>query len=194
MGMEVEHVRLFAVFLAAGLVEMNSESLHFSNASSIEKQIQLYPQAVSRLGQHLLRANSKVENFGLFALYSSFFLFFICLFGCPMTKFWLLSSKQSLSPNVNHCNWAIRFWPRAGLGRAGSLHLTECPVSFDRNAITPHIVENTLPRLKPSFSEIWKCSQYSKLVLLDILVTFRLENTSLDAKFRVQNFSFLLVN
>ena len=75
MGMEVEHVRLFAVFLAAGLVEMNSESLHFSNASSIEKQIQLYPQAVSRLGQHLLRANSKVENFGLFALYSSFFLF-----------------------------------------------------------------------------------------------------------------------
>ena len=87
MGMEVEHVRLFAVFLAAELVEMNSESLHFSNASSIAKQIQLYPQAVSRLGQHLLRANSKVENFGLFALYSSFFLFLSAHLVAPWPNF-----------------------------------------------------------------------------------------------------------
>ena len=63
---EVEHFRLFSVFLAAGLVDMSSESLNFSNVSNTEKM-------ASRLGQHLLTANSKAEKFGLFALYSRFF-------------------------------------------------------------------------------------------------------------------------
>ena len=49
----------------------------------------------SRLGQDLLRAKSKAENFGLFALYRSYF--FYLLFCCPMANFWLLSSKQSLT-------------------------------------------------------------------------------------------------
>ena len=64
---EVEHFRLFSVFLAAGLVDMSSESLNFSNVSNDEKKMAF------RLGQHLLRANSKSENFGLFALYSRYF-------------------------------------------------------------------------------------------------------------------------
>ena len=117
----------------------------------------------SRLGQQLLRAKPKAENSGLFALYSSYSFFYL-LFGCPMTNFWLLSSKQSHSPNVNHCIWAISFWPKAGLGEVGSVRLTECPVSFDHNAITYHIAENALPRLKPSFSKMWKCPQYPKQV------------------------------
>ena len=93
-----------------------------------------------RLEQHLLSAKSKAENFGLFTLYSSY-LFFYLLLGCFMANFWLLSSKQSHSPNVNHCIWAISFWPKAGLGGVGSLHLTEWPVSFDHNAITLQITE-----------------------------------------------------
>ena len=124
----------------------------------------------SRLGQQLLRAKPKAENSGLFALYSSYSFFYL-LFGCPMTNFWLLSSKQSHSPNVNHCIWAISFWPKAGLGGVGSQHLTECP---DHNAITPQIVENTLPILKPSFSKMCKCPQYPKQVQLDIVVAFSL--------------------
>ena len=35
---EVEHFRLFSVFLAAGLVGMSSESLSFSNASNTGKR------------------------------------------------------------------------------------------------------------------------------------------------------------
>ena len=66
---EVEHFRLFSVFLAAGLVDMSSESLNFSNVSNTEKKM------ASRLGQHLLTANSKAENFGLFALYSRYLFF-----------------------------------------------------------------------------------------------------------------------
>ena len=58
------------------------------------------------------------------------FLSFYLLFGCPMVNFWLLPSKQSHSPNVNHCIWVFSFWPRVGLGGAGSLHLTECPVQW----------------------------------------------------------------
>ena len=134
----------------------------------------------SRLGQDLLRAKSKAENFGLFALYRSYF--FYLLFCCPMANFWLLSSKKSHSSNVNHCIWALSFQPRAGMEGVGSLHLAECPVTFDRMAITPQIAENTLPRLKPSFSKIWKCSQYAKQVQLDFVVVFRLAKYLIECK------------
>ena len=126
----------------------------------------------SGLGQHLLRSKSKGENFWLFALYSSYF--FYLLFECPMANFWLLSSKQSHSSDVNHCIWAISFWARAEMAGVGYLHLTEGPVSFDHKAITLQITENTLSRLKPSFSKMWKCPQYPKQVQFDIVVAFRL--------------------
>ena len=38
---EVEHFRLFSVLLAAGLVDMSSGSLSFSNASNTEKHVTL---------------------------------------------------------------------------------------------------------------------------------------------------------
>ena len=126
----------------------------------------------SRLGQHLLRSNSKGENFWLFALYSSYF--FYLLFEFPMANFWLLSSKQSHSSDVNHCISAISFWARAEMAGVGYLHLTEGPVSFDHKAITLQIAENTLSRRKPSFSKMWKCPQYPKQVQFDIVVAFRL--------------------
>ena len=85
--MEVEHFRFFSVFLAAGLVDMSSESMKFLDASNAEKQMYLYPNKMaSRPGQHLLRAKSNAEIFLLSALYSSFFI--CCLaalwptFGC----------------------------------------------------------------------------------------------------------------
>ena len=133
-------------------MDSSSESLNFPKASNTEKQMQLYPKMASRLGQHLLRAKSKAESFGLFALYSSYF--FYLLFDCHMVNVRLLSSKQFHSPNVNHCIWAISFWSRAEMGGIGSVHLTECPVSFDHKAITPQIAGNTLASHKPSFSKM----------------------------------------
>ena len=115
------------------------------------------------LGSTSLKQNLRLKTLG-YLLFIPAIYFFYPLFGCPMANFWLLSSKQSHSPNVNHCIWAISFWPKAGLGGVESVHLTECPVSNDHNAIKPHIAENTLPRLKPSFSKMWKCSQYPKQV------------------------------
>ena len=134
----------------------------------------------SRYGQHLLRAKSKTESFGLFAFYSSYFVYL--LFGCPMANFWLLSSKQSHSPSVDHCISTISFQPRAGIGGVGSLHLTECQVSFDHNAIKPQIAENPLPRLKPSFYKIRKCPQYPKQIQLDILVALTLAKYLIGCK------------
>ena len=61
----------------------------------------------SRLGKHLLRAKSKTENFGLFALYLCYF--FYLLFGCLMANVCLLLRKQSHSSDVNHCIWTINF-------------------------------------------------------------------------------------
>ena len=83
---EVEHFRLYSFVLAAGLVDMSLESLNFLNASNTEKQMQLYLKMASRLGQHLLRAKYKTENFGLFALCSSNF-FFICCLAAPWPTF-----------------------------------------------------------------------------------------------------------
>ena len=146
----------------------------------------------SRLGQRLLRSKSKAENFGLFTLYFSYFYYL--LFGCPTANFWLLSSKQSHSPNVNHCIWAISFWSRAEMEGVGSLHLSECPVSFDHKAITPQIAGNTLPRFKPSFPKCENAPNTQNRYNLTLWRPLGLQNTSLDAKFRVQNFSFLLIN
>ena len=80
---KVKH--LLSIFLAAGLADVSSVSLNFSNDSNTEKQMQLYPKMASRLGQHLLIEKSKAENFGLFALYSSYF--FICCLTAPWPTF-----------------------------------------------------------------------------------------------------------
>ena len=111
------------------------------NLTECEKQMYLYTKMASRLEQNL-----RLKTLGY-----SIANFFYVLFGCPLANFGLLPSKQYHSHNVNHCILAICFWPSAGMGGFRSLHLTECPVSFNYNAITPQIAENTLPRLKPSF-------------------------------------------
>ena len=101
------------------------------------KNMHIYPKMASRLEKNL---RLKALGYLLFVLA----IFLYLLFGCPMANFWLLSSKQYHFPNVNHCIWAISFWPRAGMRGVGSLYLTECPVSFDHNVITPQIAENSL--------------------------------------------------
>ena len=78
---EVEHFRLFFVFLAAGLVDLGSESLDFPN---------------SRLGQHLLREKSKSENFGLFALSPRYF--FICCLAAPWPTFGCYRGNSLIHP------------------------------------------------------------------------------------------------
>ena len=61
----------------------------------------------SRLGEHLLKAKSMPENFGLFTP-----PIFYLMFCCVMAKLRLLLRKHSHSPNVNHCIWAINLWSK----------------------------------------------------------------------------------
>ena len=125
----------------------------------------------SRLGQYLIDANLTLK-----ALIYLLFIpdIFYLLFGCPMDNFWLLSKKQSHSTDVNHCVWAIKFWPKGQQEphkKVAFLCLVRCLVGFepgtfqfDHNALThlaPLYSENTLPRSAPQFS-IWKCPQYLK--------------------------------
>ena len=53
-------------------------------------------------------------------------------------------------------------------GGVGSILLTKCPVGFDHNdnplIHSPQISENTFPRYATSFSEMWKCIQYPKVM------------------------------
>ena len=108
---EVEHFRLFSVFLAAGLVDTSTGSLNFPKASNTEKQMLLYPKMASRIGQHLLRSKSKTENFGLFALYSSYC--FICCLTAP--------------------------WPTSGCYRANSLTHPMLITAFGLSVFGPEL-------------------------------------------------------
>ena len=102
----------------------------------------------SRLGQHLLKAKSKAENFGLFALSLSL-LFFVSAVWLHNGQF--LTVIEDDSPNINHCIWAIYFWAQRCVRGLGCLylHLIQCPVGFDHNAIT-HLA--THPKLKKTLS------------------------------------------
>ena len=117
-------------------------------------------------------------------------LFFYLQFDCPMANFWLLLRKQSLmlitafglstfSPKVARRGWvSTSNWVPSGLWSQWHNPLNH----------SPQIAENTLPTLAPSFSEMWKCPQYSQNSnSLKLWWSLGLYNTSLDAKFSVQN-------
>ena len=77
---------------------------------------------------------------------------------------------------VSTCNWVP-----SGLW-------SQCHNPFNQSS---QIIENTLLTLAPSFSEMWKCPQYSQDSNgLKLLWSLGLHNTSLVAKFKVQNFHF----
>ena len=123
-------------------------------------------------GQHLLRAKSKTENFGLLALHSCYFFF--SAVGCAMTNHWLLLKKQFHSSDVNHCIWAVNFLPKdewEGLGL--NTLLSELLLKYHNPfSHSPELVKNTLPNFGHSFSKMWKCLQYPKQLYLDTEVAF----------------------
>ena len=55
---------------------------------------------------------------------------------------------------------------------------------------SPQIVKNILPRLASRFSKMWKCPNTQNSYSLTLWWPLSLHNTSLDAKFIFQNFSF----
>ena len=127
----------------------------------------------SRLGQQFLRAKSKAENFGLIDLYPCFFCI---MFGYPMA-IWLLSRKQSHPPNFSHCIWAIVLWPKGdgeGLGLYTQRKL--------KKALSPD--------LHPVFEKCGNAPNTQNNYRLTLWWPLGLHNTSMDAKFTWQNFSF----
>ena len=126
---------------------MSSESLNFSNALNTEKQMYFYPKMASRLEQIL-----RLKAFGCLLFVPTYF--FLSDAWLPHGQLLAVLEQTISLPNVNLCILVFSFWPRLGMGGVGSLHLTECPVSFHHNAITHQIAENTLPRLKPSCFKI----------------------------------------
>ena len=135
---------------------------NFPNAPNTEKEIWLYPKMASWLGKHL----RKIEDLKLWVICSLSLLFFYMLFVWPMANCWLLLRKQSQSPDVNHCIWAIKFWFKSELeGWVSTLNWVASELWLQwHNALshTLQIAVNTLPRLSPRFSNMWKCPQYSK--------------------------------
>ena len=63
----------------------------------ILKNMSLYPKMASRLGQHLLRAKSKAEIFGLYALYPCCFC--ICCLAAQWPTFDCYQGNSLTHPN-----------------------------------------------------------------------------------------------
>ena len=150
----------------------------------------------SRSGKHLVRATSKAKNFGLFALYPCYF--FICCLAAPWLTlgcYWensltdlMLAIASGLSifgPKLARRGWvSTSNWVPSGLWSQWHNPLTH----------SPQIAKNTLPKLAPSFSKMWKFHQCSQCLQNSFILRLEwplgLQNTSQDAKFSVQNFSF----
>ena len=83
------------------------------------------------------------------------------------------------------------------LGGVGSLHLIECPVSSDQNAIN-HLANHSKlqkilsPDLHTVFTKCETAPNIRSTCSLTMWWPLGLHNTSLDAEFRVEKFSFCL--
>ena len=85
-----------------------------------------------------------------------------------MDNFWLLLRKQSHSPDVNLCNWAIKFWSKGDLEGVGSLLLIECPVGFDHNDLTHLPTHPKLQKiLSPDLHRLVKRLEFKTLAFAD---------------------------
>ena len=126
--------------------------------------ILIYPNMASRLGKHLLRANSKNENFQ--SICSLSLLFFICFLSVPwltFSNYWgnslthlILITAFGLSvfgPKMTRSGWVyISNWAPRRLWSKWHNPLKH----------SPQVAGNTLPRLAPRFSRMWKFPQYPK--------------------------------
>ena len=125
----------------------------------------------SRLGQHLLRAKSKAENFRLFARYPCYF-FFICCLTAPWPTFEYYKGNSITRPMLITAFGQSIFCPKVTGGWVGSLYLVECP------------------DLHPVFLKCGNARNTQNSYSLTLWWPLELNNTSLDAKFSVKNFSF----
>ena len=146
----------------------------------------------SRLQKHHLRAKSKTENFGLFALYPCYFFI-----GC-LEASWLTSAYywgNSLTRLMLIITFGQPILTQRWLGGFGSLLLIECPVGFDHNGIThltthPKFQKILSQGLHPVLPKCGNAPDIQNSYSLTLYWSLDLHNTSLDAKFSVQNFSF----
>ena len=144
----------------------------------------------SRLEKHLLRAKSKTENSGLFALYP--FYLFLSAVWLPHDQ--LFEETVSLT-QCKSLHFGYLFLAQRWLGGFGSLHLIHCPVDFNHNAIThlathPKLQKIVSPDMHPVSPKCGNSPNTQNSYSLILWWPLGLHNISLDVKFRVQNFSF----
>ena len=122
----------------------------------------------SRLRQHLLRAKSKAENFGLFVLYTCYF--FIC---CLTTQWATFNCHRGNS--LTHPVWITAFGlsifsPKvSGRGRISTTNWAPSGLWWqchDPLSHSPQIAENTLLGLTPNFYKMRKCPKNSYTLTL----------------------------
>ena len=143
------------------------------------------------MGNTSLEQNIRLKNF-LRAKYKAE-LFLYLLLGWSMANVWLLLRKQSHSCD-DHCIWAINFCSK--VTRRGWVSTPNwVPSGPDYNDITHLPTHPKLHKILPSdlnsiFPKCGNAHNTQNCYSLTLWWYLDLHNTSLDAKFSVQNFSF----
>ena len=156
-------------------------------AQTLKKRCNFTIRRLLDLGNNLLRVNSKSENFGLFALHPCYC--FTCCLTAPWPTFGYYRGNSLITA------FGLSILGQRWLGGVRSLHLTECPVGFDNNAIT-HLATHSklqkilLPDLQPVFRKCGNASNTQNSYSWTLWWPLDLHNTSLDARFSVKNFNF----
>ena len=99
-----------------------------------------------RIRQHLVRPKSKAENFGLFALYTCYFLSAVWL---PNGQLLTVIEETVSLTQCESLHLGYLFLVQRCLGGVGSLQLIESPVGFDDNVMI-HLA--THPKLQKILS------------------------------------------
>ena len=153
------------------------------------KQMQLYPKMAPRLGQYLLRAKCKAELRLNLVHY-----FFICALAFPWPTFGCYQGN-SLTHLILTTAFALSIFGSKVTGRVWVSISYSVPCGFDHNAIT-HLATHSKfqkilsPDQQPVCSECRNVSNKQNSYSLTLWWPLQLHNTSLNAKFSAQIFSF----
>ena len=150
---EVENLRLFFV---TGLVDLGRESLNFSNAPILEKRCNFTLWWLLDLGNTSIEQNLRMKTCCFFiSCLAAPWLTFGYYWGNSLTHLMLIIvfGLSIFIPKVTRRGWVFTLnWVPSGLWSIWHNPLTH----------SSQFAENTLPRLAPSFSKMWKFPKYTK--------------------------------
>ena len=190
--MEVKHFRLFFVFMVAGLGDLIWESSNFSNTPNTKERSKFILRWLRDLGNTFLEQNLRLKTLG--------YLFFIhailltCCLDAPWLTFDCYWRNSVIHLILITLHLGYQFLIQRLFAGVGSLHLIEFWVGIDHKGITHLVTHPNCRKYSPqTCTQIFQNVEMPPIPPNSYSLTLwwhlGLHNTSLNARFSMQNFS-----